>query len=114
MKKKSTTASPLESLNGQLMAMAAHRYCIGSRTYIVGACIEWLNTWWDSFTVNTRRVMVRDTVEALQDKRAGDETDKAGWLAFASARFKQLPEEDRAWIRSAVAHRNKPWPLGEI
>ena len=28
--------------NDQLMAMAAHRYCLGRRSYIVGACIEWI------------------------------------------------------------------------
>ena len=35
------------SLNDQLMAMAAVRYCLGRSSYIVGACVEWVRENWE-------------------------------------------------------------------
>lgn len=107
--------NPLHGTNGQLMAMAAHRYCLGRRSYIVGACIEWLEAWWGEFDENTRRVIVRDTVEALQDHEAGDDTDFAAWKAFAERIWARddFTDFSCAWVKGAVAHRKREWPLEE-
>lgn len=99
------------NLNDQLMVMAAHRYCLGRRSYIVGACLEWLRATWEHFGRNTRRVMVRDTIEALMDELAGSPSDAAGWRDFALFGFSRLNEEDQEWVRHAVAWKKKPWPL---
>jgi hypothetical protein len=32
------------------LAVAAHNYCLGRQTYIVGACIEWLLANWSKLT----------------------------------------------------------------
>ncbi len=103
--------SPLSGLNGQLMVTAAHRYCLGRQSYIVSSCIEWLREWWPSFTANTKRVILRDTIESLQDGTAGADMDTRGWTQFADWAFDQLDGADKKWVVSAVAHRHKPWPL---
>jgi hypothetical protein len=103
----------LETLDDQLMASAAHRYCLGRRSYIVGACLEWLQETWEQFDRNTRRVMVRDTIEALMDDLAGGVTDVAGWRDFATFGFSRLNNEDQKWVREAVAYKDKPWPIEE-
>jgi len=103
------------NLNDQLMAMAAHGYCLGRRSYIVGACLEWLCETWEQFSLNTRRVMVRDTIEALMDDLAGSPTiDRPGWESFAHFGFSRLSQTDQAWVRQAVAYKDKPWPLKEV
>lgn len=103
--------SPLAGLNGQLMVTAAHRYCLGRQSYIVSSCIEWLREWWPSFTPNTKNVILRDTIESLQDGTAGADMDIRGWTQFADWAFDQLSGADKKWVVSAVAHRHKPWPL---
>lgn len=103
--------SALEGTNGQLMVMAAHRYCLGRQTYIVGSCIEWLRLWWPKFDRNTRNVIVRDTVEALQDNCAGSECDARDWKAFAEWAWDQMGTEDKVWCKQAVGWRDKEWPL---
>jgi len=101
-----------QQLNDQLMAMAAHRYCMGRSSYIVSSCLEWLEETWGQFDRNTQRVMVRDTVEALMDDLVGSPSiDRPGWTRFAKWGFEQLCEEDKDWIRSAVAYKNKDWPI---
>lgn len=104
---------PLDGDNGQLMVLAAFRYCLGSRTYIVGACVEWLELWWPKVAHSSRRTIVRDTVEALMDERTGFKCDVDCWVAFGSWAYDQMGEDDRAWVREAVSHKNKPWPLIE-
>ena len=103
--------SPIDGTTGQLMVMAAHRYCLGRQSYIVGACIEWLRAWWPSFEKNTQNVIVRDTVEALMEKIAGSEYDEKEWKYFAEWAWKQLDEDSRRWCQNAVAFKGKPWPL---
>lgn len=110
-----------ESTDDQLMCMAAHRYCLGRQSYIVGSCLDWLRAHWAQFARNTRLVILRDTLEALMDDRAGSPTiDAPGWRAFAAWAWDEsagrLDDDDRAWVRSAVAHRiaaGKAWPLDE-
>jgi hypothetical protein len=103
----------LKGLNDQLMATAAHRYCLGRRSYIVGACLDWLYQTWEQFDRNTRRVMIRDTIAALMDDQAGGSYDVDGWQGFAAFGYLRLNDEDQQWVRSSVAHKGKPWPLEE-
>lgn len=103
--------NPLIGLDGQLMVVAAHRYCLGRQSYIVGSCRDWLKSWWNHFERNTKRVIVRDTIEAIQEDSAGSDYDKADWLAFSYWAYGQLEKEDKDWCRQTVAHNNKPWPL---
>lgn len=56
-----------------LMVIAAHRYCLGRMTYIVGDCVDWLLSIWGELDDNTRAIIQRDTEEAF--KR--DDEDRA-------------------------------------
>lgn len=100
------------SLDTQLMVTAAHRYCLGRQSYIVGAAIDWLRKHREHFTRNTIRVIVRDTVEALQDNQAGSSTiDVPYWKKLAQEFYDAMPAEDQEWIRNSVAHKREKWPL---
>jgi len=76
------TPSPLDGLNGQIMAMAAHRYCLGRQTYVVTSCIEWLKAWWHQIGPETRNVILRDTATALARNDAGSPMDAKDWQGF--------------------------------
>lgn len=77
------------STNDQLMVMAAHRYSLGRRSYIVGSCIEFLDEVWDQLKLNTQEVILRDTKEALAHSDRGD----AG-----------APMDIRAWEQFVIQH----------
>lgn len=70
-----------QSTNDQLMAMAAHRYCLGRASYIVGACIQWIPATWGQMSEGTRKNMIRDTQEALDKGYAGMEMDRRDWTS---------------------------------
>lgn len=67
----------------ELMVMAAFRYCLGSRTYIVGACADWLIDIWPMLSENTRSVIRRDLEAEFKrddEARARHENHKPlGW-----------------------------------
>lgn len=58
-----------------LMAIAAHRYCLGRMTYIVGDCADWLVAVWPELPESARKIIQRDTEEAFarddEDRTAG-------------------------------------------
>jgi hypothetical protein len=102
----------LENLNDHLMVMAAARYCIGRRSYIVSACIEFLTQVWDTeLNEGDRAVILRDIIEYLQDYGAKDGCDAEDWRFFAQSRFDVLTEEEKENFRKNNAYRNKPFPL---
>ena len=105
--------NPILGLDGQLMVTAAHRYCLGRNSYIVGSCIDWLKRWWDSFEENTQNVIVRDTVEALRDNNAGSKYDYSDWKVFAEWAWLRLSCRNQDWVLDAVEHRGKDWPLAK-
>lgn len=111
--KKPEFVNPLDSTDGQLMIMAAHRYCLGRQSYIVGSCIDWLRLWWGSCEPKTRVVIVRDTVIALQDGDAGSSFDTEAWKQFAQWAYDQMTPERKSWCKQAVAHRENPFPLSD-
>lgn len=107
----------LRGVNGQCMVMAAFRYCLGRRSYIVGAGIDWLRTWRRAFDEQTRFVIVRDIVTALQDSDDAVQPywgvlyQYDDWKALAELLLSELPAVWPAEVKAAVAYRNKPWPL---
>lgn len=79
-----------------LMAMAAVRYCIGRRSYIVGDCVDWLITNWQAFEPNCRNVILRDLREAMQrDNEARERGDEYRPLGMDMDR--------REWDRALAA-----------
>lgn len=67
-----------------LMVTAAHRYCLGRRTYIVSECVKWLIQNWSLFEKNTKKLIVEETKEALDKGWAGDACDVAEWNKIAA------------------------------
>ncbi len=97
--------------DSQLMVMAAHRYCLGRGSYIVGACQSWMRTHWNEFDHNTKQVMVRDTIEALQDEMAGPGIDKESWVHWAEWAWNEMDGASQIWVKRDVTNRGKRWPL---
>ena len=91
-----------QSTNDQLMIMAAHRYCLGRRSYIVPSCIEFLQEHCNMLKDNTQNVIIRDTIDEIMDNRAGDDIDKRGWWAFANAKFNLASQESKEYILSQI------------
>ena len=59
-----------------LMAIAAHRYCLGRMTSIVGRCADWLCTEWANLPANVRTIIRRDTEEEFaRDDEARERGD---------------------------------------
>lgn len=48
---------------GDLMAIAAVRYCLGRQTYIVGDCAAWLIAAWPHISESARKTIRRDVDE---------------------------------------------------
>ena len=95
------------SLNDQLMAMSAHRYCLGRRSYIVSSCIEWIHEIWEQLIPNTQYVMLRDTIEALYNNNAGDPCDALEWRKLALWMWDGLKEDKEAadWLCTVLQYR---------
>lgn len=86
-------------LDTQLMVLSAHRYCLGRQSYTVGACIDWLRKHRSRFERNTVRIIVRDTLQALHDDRAGSSIiDAPDWRKLAKEFYDSMPPEDKNWI----------------
>jgi hypothetical protein len=72
-------------MNG-LMIIAAARYCIGRRTYIVSDCVDWILANWHDWPENVKTIIQRD-LEGEFDRDAqvpnwkplGANCDKREW-----------------------------------
>lgn len=62
-----------------LMVTAAHRYCLGRRSYIVSECVDWLIKNWGLFHVETKKRIIVETQEAIEKGFAGDGCDVEQW-----------------------------------
>lgn len=62
-----------------LMVLAAFRYCLGRRTYIVSSCVDWLIKYWDAIDQNTKNIILKETQEAIEKEWAGDKCDERNW-----------------------------------
>lgn len=60
---------------GELMVLAATRYCLGRQSYIVGDCADWLIEQWPNISENMRDLLRRD-IEA--EFRRDDEARNDG------------------------------------
>ncbi len=58
----------------ELMVIAAFRYCLGRRTYIVETCADWVVKMWPVFSEKSRAIIKRDLEQAF-----GDDCDRKAW-----------------------------------
>ncbi len=75
---------------GDLMAIAAVRYCLGRQTYIVSDCVTWLIVAWPLLSESARKTIKRDVEEEFtrddearernaEHKPLGADFDRADW-----------------------------------
>jgi len=69
----------LETADDQLMVSAAHRYCLGRRTYIIPVCTKWLRETWDQIDERTRYRIKHETLDAIERGEAGHDCDVYEW-----------------------------------
>ena len=62
----------------QLMVIAAVRYCLGRRSYIVSDCADWLLQVWPALDASAQLIVRRDIEECFER----DEEDRANGRAF--------------------------------
>jgi hypothetical protein len=73
-----------------LMVIAAFRYCLGRRTYIVGACVDWLVEVWPLLDEDTKALIKRDLERKFEAddlerkidsscKSLGNDCDRQDW-----------------------------------
>jgi len=68
MKRKKEEATQNENPwgDGDIMVMAAVRYCLGRQSYIVGMCADWLIKWWPDIDESCKLTIKRDIEEAFK------------------------------------------------
>jgi hypothetical protein len=91
--------------NGDLMVIAAHRYCLGRSSYIVGSCCEFLRTRWNQIEPNTRATILRDTLDAIDRKETGMDMDDRQWRHLCVWAVPQLDREKLDWLKGSVRNR---------
>ncbi len=62
-----------------LMMIAAFRYCLGRKTYIVSACVDWLLQYWNEIDDQTKKLILEEIEEAIEKGCAGDRCDIDCW-----------------------------------
>jgi hypothetical protein len=69
-----------------LMIIAATRYCIGRRSYIVSDCADWIVSNWDDWPDNVKAIIQRDLENEFERAAQnpdwnplGDDCDKREW-----------------------------------
>ncbi len=97
----------IENNSDQLMCMAAHRYCLGRKTYVVSVCVEWLRETWPQIDGYTQGVVLRDTIEAIVRDRAGDSVDRYQWIHFLRWSLPKASDETVEWLKNSINHMVK-------
>jgi hypothetical protein len=69
-----------------LMIIAATRYCIGRRSYIVSDCVDWILANWSDWPENVKTIIQRDLEQEFERAAQnpdwnplGDGCDKREW-----------------------------------
>lgn len=78
---------------GDLMAIAAFRYCCGRMSYIVSDCADWLISVWPELSDNTKTTIQRDLEREFQKddqaRLAGDQYKPLG-MDFDRAEWERV------------------------
>ena len=70
-------------LHSQVMAVAAFRYCIRRRTFMVKMCVAWLTENWPGVEAGGRLTILKEIREALDaDWDTDDEDVRRQWESF--------------------------------
>ncbi len=69
----------LETSDDHIIAWAAFRYCIGRMTYITAVCQEWIMATWKQFDTQDRKMLIKETGQAMAGGMAGMDCDVIEW-----------------------------------
>jgi len=89
-----------QSTEDQIMSLAAFRYCLGRKTYIVGICIGWIKKHWKQFSNNTKSVMLRDIIEAYLGNLTGMKMDTISWIELLKWAWAEEDNDLRTKVKS--------------
>jgi hypothetical protein len=65
-----------------VITLAAFRYALGRKTYVVEEIIEWLTQYWDEIPAATKGRIIPETEQAVMLCACGDECDQKSWESF--------------------------------
>lgn len=65
-----------------LVTLAAFRYALRRRSYIVGEIVDWLIEYWGEIPQETLNIILTETEEAVMISSCGDQCDQAEWERF--------------------------------
>jgi hypothetical protein len=80
------------------MIIAAFRYCLGRRTYVVSDCADWITQNWESFPERCQQVIRRDLDEAFakDDAERQERPEQSSWWTLGHDCDRQEWERVRA------------------
>ena len=77
----------------RLIAVCAHRYALGRRTYMPSHVAEWLTSVWDELPANDRKQIRQETQHSIDTGCAGDDCDVQTWKWFLEKTQKGAGDE---------------------
>ncbi len=69
----------IETLDDELVALAAFRYALGRMTYIVSSIVDFLEQNWDNLPAPSQALIHKEIQEAIDQGHAGHDCDVAQW-----------------------------------
>lgn len=69
-----------------LVIIAAFRYCLGRRSYIVSHMTDYLKNHWRTIDQKTKKLIFREIEEAISNGCAGDDCDMESWKFILALR----------------------------
>ena len=87
---ESSTSNSIFSSSHQLITLAAFRYALGRKSYIVAEITKWITDNWNEIPDSTLRTILTEVESALEMGQCGDENDVIEWeklQAFARTKF---------------------------
>ena len=63
----------------RFLIIGAFRYALGRSTYVTLETAQWLIKHWGEIDKNTQELVIRETMQALEEDRAGMDCDKTAW-----------------------------------
>lgn len=65
-----------------LITLAAFRYALGRRSYIVSEVVDWIIKNWSEISQETLQIIVNETEQAVMMASCGEEADHREWERF--------------------------------
>jgi len=94
-----------------IMVNAAHRYCLGRRSYIVSTCMRWLTKHWANLDNRTKLCLLRDTIYAIMDGEVDGTSYVDEWKSWAKVHFDTADIDLKHGIIQDLLWKKQPMPF---